>query len=104
MRNQPTGNNNNNKHHRRRQQRRNRLIIVSIDSSAYQYRNNNIVWPVAAARKAHSSAFALRRNPDCQLITWLAEIMIYLHQNTAKARRARWSGPCGHHRGCRLIR
>jgi hypothetical protein len=97
MRNQPINNNKNNRH----QQRRKRLIIVSSDSSANRYRNNNIIWPVASERKAHSSAFALRSNPDYQLIIWLAEIMIYLHQN--KARLARWSGPCGHYSGCRLI-
>jgi hypothetical protein len=96
MLDQPTNNKNN-----RRQHRRLRLIIVTSDLSANHYHDNIIVWPVASTRKAHSSAFVLRKHPDCQLIVWLAEIMIKLHKNTA--RRARWSGPCGHHSGCRLI-
>ena len=95
MLNQPINNKSN------RQHRRTRLILITSDLPDNQYYNNIVVWPVASARKAHSSAFVLRKNPDCQLIVWLAEIMINLHKNTA--RRARWSGPCGHHSGCRLI-
>jgi hypothetical protein len=96
MRNQPTNNNKNN----RRKQSSKRQIIISTTSLANWYRNSNI-WPIASDHKAHSSAFALRSKADCQLIIWLAEIMLYLHQSTE--RRARWSGPCGHHSGCRLI-
>jgi hypothetical protein len=97
MRNQPINNKNN-----RRQHRRARLILITSDLPDNQYQNDSIiVWPVTSARKAHSSAFVLRKNPDCQLIVWLAEIMIHLHKHTA--RRAHWSGPCGHHSGCRFI-
>lgn len=94
MLDQPVNKNNRRKRHRPR------LIIVT-DSSVKQYYNNNIVWPVASARKAHSSAFVMLKTIDCQLIIWLAEIMINLRKKAA--RRAHWSGPCGHRSGCRLI-
>jgi len=98
MRDQPFNNRN-----KCRQQRRTRIFLISSDlpDNLYQNNKNNIIWPVASTRKAHSSAFVVHRNPDYQLIVWLAEIMIYLHRNTV--RRAHWSGPCGHHGGCRLI-
>ena len=97
MRNQSFNNRN-----KRRQQHRTRIFLICSDLPDNQCQNSNIIiWPVTRARKAHSSAFVLRRNPDCQLIVWLAEIMIHLHKNTV--RRAHWSGPCGHHGGCRLM-
>jgi hypothetical protein len=63
-----------------------------------QYRKTRFI----RVRKAHSRAFVWQKTPDCELIVWLAEIMINLHKN--RARRARWSGPCGQLNGCRLDR
>jgi hypothetical protein len=84
----------------RSRRRRTRFTTITADLDRRNVRDNIIAWPVSRVRKAHSSAFALQKNPDCQLIMWLAEIMIYLHKS--RARRARWSGPCGLRSCCRL--